>query len=291
MVMPDDDSPPPFFGLRPARTIVGRTVHRVVRRMLASAMKPGVIAYNEMLASHDVAPIPLDGFPQAPMASARRVFLNGSPGLEFPGYRPPPNAEFVGALVPARGTIGLDTQLPPPVLDPDARVVLVSQGTVDNTDPTKLIVPTLEALADGPFVVVATTGGVQTAELRTRFASSERRHRGLHRLRRVVPAPGRGREQLHRRQRPRGDAERGARGRRRQERGQERRRRAHRLQPSRHRSPDRAARSRPGSAPRCVGCSTTRRTQPTSTPCGPSSSPTTPVPVSRPRSTTSRWRA
>ena len=48
----------------------------------------------------------------------------------------------------------------------------MSQGTVDNTDPTKLIVPTLEALEDGPYVVVATTAGAQTAELRTRFASS-----------------------------------------------------------------------------------------------------------------------
>ena len=171
MVMPNDDSPPPFFGLRPARTVVGRSVHRVVRRMVASAVKPGVIAYNEMLASHGVAPIPLDGFPGAPMASARRVFLNGSPGLEFPGYRPPPNAEYVGALVPARGAVGPDTPLPPQVLDPGAQVVLVSQGTVDNTDPTKLIVPTLEALADGPDVVVATTGGVQTPELRSRFAA------------------------------------------------------------------------------------------------------------------------
>jgi len=42
------------------------------------------------LAEHGVAPIPLDGFPHAPLASARRVFLNGSPGLEFPGYRPLP---------------------------------------------------------------------------------------------------------------------------------------------------------------------------------------------------------
>ena len=82
-VLPDEQDPPPFFGLRPARTVIGRTVHRVVRRMLASAMRPGVLTYNEMLARHGVAPIPLDGFPPAPMASARRVFLNGSPGLEF----------------------------------------------------------------------------------------------------------------------------------------------------------------------------------------------------------------
>jgi UDP:flavonoid glycosyltransferase YjiC (YdhE family) len=60
------------------------------------------------------------------------------------------------------------------VLEDDARVVVVSQGTVDNTDPGKLIVPTLMALADGPHVVIATTGGVLTAELRARFAGCSR---------------------------------------------------------------------------------------------------------------------
>jgi UDP:flavonoid glycosyltransferase YjiC (YdhE family) len=172
MVMPDRQGPPPFFGLRPARTVLGRTVHRVVRRMLVSTMKAGVLSYNDILAGHDLAPIPLDGFPHAPMASARRVFLNGSPALEFPGYRPMANAEYVGPLVPARGSLGPDTPLAAAVLDPDATVVAVSQGTVDNTDPTKLIVPTLEALKDGPYVVVATTAGVQTAQLRERFASA-----------------------------------------------------------------------------------------------------------------------
>jgi UDP:flavonoid glycosyltransferase YjiC (YdhE family) len=170
-VMPDGQSPPPFFGLRPARTILGRTVHHVVRRMLASTMKPGVVAYNQILSAHGVSPIPLNGFPHAPMASARRVFLNGSPGLEFPGYRPLGNAEYVGPLVPARAASATDVAVPPAVLDPATRVVAVSQGTVDHTDPTKLIVPALEALADGPFVVVATTGGARTAELRRRFAS------------------------------------------------------------------------------------------------------------------------
>lgn len=170
-VMPDSSSPPPFFGLRPARTILGRIQHRIVRRMLASTVKRGTLAYNEILDRYGVAPIPLDGFPHAPMASARRVFLNGSAGLEFPGYRPPANAEYVGPLMPARVAQGRETPLPPAVLDPDAKVVAVSQGTVDHTDPTKLIVPALDALKDGPYVVVATTGGsARTAELRQRFA-------------------------------------------------------------------------------------------------------------------------
>jgi UDP:flavonoid glycosyltransferase YjiC (YdhE family) len=171
MVMPDSQGPPPFFGLRPARTILGRIQHRVVRRLLASTMKRGVRAYNEILARHDVEPIPLDGFPHAPMASARRVFLNGSPGLEFPGYRLPDNAEYVGPLVPARVALPRETPLPPAVLDPGAKVVAVSQGTVDHTDPSKLIVPALQALKDGPYVVVATTGGARTAELRQRFTA------------------------------------------------------------------------------------------------------------------------
>lgn len=170
-VLPDDQSPPPFFGLRPARTVVGRTVHRVVRRMLASAVRPGVLTYNEVLARHGLAPIPLDGFPAAPMASARRLFLNGSPGLEYPGYRPPDNAEFVGPLAPARRAHPAGAPLPSIVTDPGSTVVVVSQGTVDNTDPTKLIRPTLEALAGEPLVVVATTAGVETAALRERFGS------------------------------------------------------------------------------------------------------------------------
>lgn len=168
-VIPDPDGPPPFFGLRPARAVIDKAVHRVVRRMLASTMKRGVRTYNTILAAHGVAPIPPDGFPDAPMASARRVFLNGVPGLEFPGYRPPANAEFVGPLVPVRAALASSAPLPPAVTRSDAKVVVVSQGTVDNTDPTKLIVPTLQALGNGTHVVVATTGGVQTTELRRQF--------------------------------------------------------------------------------------------------------------------------
>jgi UDP:flavonoid glycosyltransferase YjiC (YdhE family) len=68
--------------------------------------------------------------------------------------------------------VGPVTAPPAVVLAPgSAKVVAVSQGTVDNSDPTKLIVSTVEALKDGPYVVVATTAGVQTAQLRKRYAA------------------------------------------------------------------------------------------------------------------------
>jgi UDP:flavonoid glycosyltransferase YjiC (YdhE family) len=168
-VVPDAASPPPFFGLRPARTVVDRARHRVVRAMLRSGMRRGVQHYNDILAAHGIPPIPADGFPHVPMASARKIFLDGVPGLEFPGYRPPANAEFVGPLVPTRAALGADVPLPDVVTGHTVPVVAVSQGTVDNTDPGKLIEPTLEALAGDGYVVVATTGGSRTEELRARF--------------------------------------------------------------------------------------------------------------------------
>jgi UDP:flavonoid glycosyltransferase YjiC (YdhE family) len=169
MVMPDAQGPPPFFGLRPARTPLGRLQHAVVRKLLARGMRVGTTHYNEILARHGIAPIRSDGFPHEPMLRTRRVFLNGSPGLEFPGYRPLPNAEYVGPLVPARRALSASSHLPDAVVDPTSKVVTVSQGTVDNTDPAKLIVPTIEALMDSDYVVVATTAGAQTDALRARF--------------------------------------------------------------------------------------------------------------------------
>ncbi len=169
-VMPDSDTPPPFFGLRPARTPVGRMQHAIVRKLLASGMKAGTVHFNETLARHGIAPVALDGLPQEPMLRTRRVFLNGSPGLDFPGYQPLPNAEYVGPLRPARGAVSpRTTALPDVVTNRSRKVVAVSQGTVDNTDPGKLIVPTIEALKDRPYVVVALTAGADTEALRARF--------------------------------------------------------------------------------------------------------------------------
>jgi UDP:flavonoid glycosyltransferase YjiC (YdhE family) len=47
--------------------------------------------------------------------------------------------------------------------------VVVTQGTVDNRDPNKLLVPALTALADTRHLVVACTGHRNTAALRARF--------------------------------------------------------------------------------------------------------------------------
>lgn len=170
-VLPDAASPPPFFGLKPARTVLDRSVHRVVRAMVRSSGKPAVDSFNAILGRHGIEPIAYDGFPQDPtIAMATRIYMDTTPGMEFPGYQPPPHARYIGYLPPAAATTR-EVTLPAAVTDPDRTVVVVSQGTLDNTDPGKLIISTLEALRDEGHTLVVTTGGAHTDSLRTRYAS------------------------------------------------------------------------------------------------------------------------
>lgn len=48
-------------------------------------------------------------------------------------------------------------------------MILISQGTVDNKDPRKLIVPALEALKDSAALLIVTTGFCQTEALRASY--------------------------------------------------------------------------------------------------------------------------
>jgi MGT family glycosyltransferase len=163
------DAPPNFFGLKPARNPFDRVKHRVIHAMVSSTMKPGAKVFNGALGRHGLDPMetPRDFF-DIPWQASKRCFQVGSPGLEFPRSDMPENIEFVGALLPHRSGDG--PPLPAKLENHDS-VILVSQGTVDNREPGKLIEPTLEALAGTEHLVVAATGGRNTAELRQRHTA------------------------------------------------------------------------------------------------------------------------
>ena len=162
------DAPPNFFGLKPARTPIGRVRDRVVDAMVSSTMKPGLATYNDVLVRHGVAPLahPREFF-DVPTDIATTYFQSGVPGFEFPRSDLPGNVKFVGPLLPHPRAIA--PQFAAADLDPAASVIVVSQGTVDNKDQDKLLAPALEALAGTEHLVVAATGGVNTAALRERF--------------------------------------------------------------------------------------------------------------------------
>jgi MGT family glycosyltransferase len=160
-------APPPFFGLRPAKTVLGRMRDRVVFHLVESSMKTGMNMLNDLRAREGLAAYqrsPLD----LPFSSATAYFQIGTPGMDFPRDDWPKNLRWVGALMPhskkREGRLPFEDKL--------ARfdsMICVSQGTVDNRDPEKLFVPALQALAGGRHLVVATTGHRNTEALRRRF--------------------------------------------------------------------------------------------------------------------------
>jgi UDP:flavonoid glycosyltransferase YjiC (YdhE family) len=162
------DVPPNFSGLRPARNRAGRLVHRAMggamdRLVLAHGRK----LYNQALTRHGLAPITGSVFDEF-YGYHDVLFQNGVPAFEYPRRRPSPNLRFAGLLAPHRnGTAPVP--LPLDGIATDRTVILVSQGTIDNHDPGKLIVPALEGLLPTGALVIVGTGHKNTDELRRRF--------------------------------------------------------------------------------------------------------------------------
>jgi MGT family glycosyltransferase len=80
------------------------------------------------------------------------------PRFELPRRQPVPSVHFVGPLpiTPNQAPIPSWAQ----ELDGSRKVVLVTQGTLTNDDFSELVLPTLEALANEPdIIVIVTTGG------------------------------------------------------------------------------------------------------------------------------------
>ena len=99
------------------------------------------------------------------------LFLqSGTPGFEYKRCDLGENIRFIGALLPHR-----EHQSYPEwhhaKLNLYEKVILVTQGTVEK-DVSKIIEPTLEAFKDSPYLVIATTGGSQTNELKAKFPQS-----------------------------------------------------------------------------------------------------------------------
>jgi UDP:flavonoid glycosyltransferase YjiC (YdhE family) len=162
------DLPPNFVGLKPAKTAIGRLIHQVMRTMMERiVMGEGKRMYNGMLTSQGLAPFEGSLF-DIPYRSPDVLFQSGVAGFEYPRRDPNPKVVFVGPLLPYRGdTTRAFSQ--PEKLKKYKPVILISQGTVDNKDPGKLIVPALEALKETGALLIVATSYSKTEELRKSY--------------------------------------------------------------------------------------------------------------------------
>lgn len=164
----DSNLPPIGLGMVPAGSWPGRLAQKVLSYLVQGVLfKPCNDLHNKIRVQHGLAPTSDSLFDHA-VRSADLYLQSGIPSFEYPRQRISPNVRFVGAMLPYTRGVKQRFEHADKALDAK-RVILVTQGTVEK-DVEKILAPTLQAFADDPgTLVIATTGGSCTAELRQRF--------------------------------------------------------------------------------------------------------------------------
>ena len=166
------DLAPSGLGIAPSSTAVGRVKQAILRwladevlfrspnRLMRTILDKFKIRHN----NENVFDL---------VVKKSTLFLqSGTPGFEYKRSDLSDNIRFIGALLPhQRREIQKNRSWVTEKLLQYEKVVLVTQGTVEK-DVSKIIVPTLEAFRGSNYLVVATTGGSCTEELKRLYPDS-----------------------------------------------------------------------------------------------------------------------
>jgi MGT family glycosyltransferase len=161
------DLPPPGMGMTPADSFIGKIRQALLRKVARNIIfrEPNRVMYQ--LFDQYKIPHNRESLFDMMIRKSDLLLQIGTPGFEYYRSDLGENVRFVGALLPHA-----DIKEQPRWYDERLRgykkIILVTQGTVEK-DVTKILVPTLEAFKDSDILVVATTGGSGTQQLRERF--------------------------------------------------------------------------------------------------------------------------
>lgn len=166
LVETSKDLGPAGLGMTPATTKLGRLKQDYLRWLTDNVLfaKPHKL-FRNILAEYGlmVKGNTMDYL----IRSSTFMLQSGTPGFEYKRSDLGNNIRFIGPLLPlAKG------RKPQAELRDRSKVynrtILVTQGTIEK-DPEKLIVPVIEAYKGTRTLVIVTTGGSKTRELRDRF--------------------------------------------------------------------------------------------------------------------------
>ena len=162
------DLAPSGLGMEPANGYLGRVKQSLLRYAVQHILfrKPNKI-FHRMLEQYGIAHNNIFLFDLL-FKKANFILQSDTPGFEYSRSDLSKNIRFIGALLPYKSS-RKTTRWFDERVNKYKRVVLVTQGTVEK-DINKIIVPTLEAFKNTDTLVICTTGGSQTAALRTRYS-------------------------------------------------------------------------------------------------------------------------
>ena len=161
------DLPPPGLGMTPASSFIGKMSQSLLRGIARRVIfgEPNRVMY-QLLDQYKI-PHQRESLFDMIIHKSDLLLQIGTPGFEYYRSDLGENIRFVGALLPHDG--GKER---PRWFDERLReykkVMLVTQGTVEK-DVTKLLTPTLEAFKGTDVLVVVTTGGSGTKQLREAY--------------------------------------------------------------------------------------------------------------------------
>lgn len=167
LVETSKDLPPAGLGLTPAESWLGSLRDSILRFAAKHILfRKANKVMQEILDSYGVRHDQQFLFDLG-ISKATYYLQSGTPGFEYKRSDLGANIRFIGSLLPYNKK-NQQAQWFDERLNRFNRIVLVTQGTVEK-DVTKIIVPTLEALKQTDTLVVVTTGGSQTDELRANY--------------------------------------------------------------------------------------------------------------------------
>ena len=161
------DLPPPGLGMLPSKSAFGKARQAFLRYVADKLLfaKPNKVL-EETLGKYGISSEGANIF-DIQIRKSSAVLQSGTPGFEYERSDMSPHIHFAGPLLPHSAK-----KSSAPWFNEKLRsynkVILVTQGTVEK-DVNKIIVPTLEAFKNSDCLVIVTTGGSQTAELRNRY--------------------------------------------------------------------------------------------------------------------------
>jgi len=161
------DLPPTGLGMTPSYTRLGRLRQHLLRFVADRILFAGPTkVMTRILAAHGIDAGGSNIF-DIIIKKSTVALQSGTPGFEYHRSDISSKVVFAGPLLPHSRKKSGKSWYHEKLTTYD-KVILVTQGTVE-TDVEKLLVPTLEAFKDSSYLVVATTGGSQTAALRARY--------------------------------------------------------------------------------------------------------------------------
>jgi len=161
------DLPPSGLGLTPSSSFFGKRIQDVIRLLTDKfVFGESKKLIDHIYDAHGMKKVKGNLF-DVICREADLLLQSGTPGFEYYRSDLGKNVRFVGPLLPYNEKKKVRYQLPS-TYNQYRKKILVTQGTVE-TDVEKIIVPTLEAFKNSEVMVVVTTGGSKTQELRARY--------------------------------------------------------------------------------------------------------------------------